>query len=72
MKKEKIYKFLYVICILLIIGFIIRLGSDYFKYDNANNSTPFYIFIVERITEFIIPSMIIFFIGKKMKERYSK
>ena len=37
MKKENIYKFLYAVCLFLIIGFAIRLGADYFKYDNINN-----------------------------------
>ena len=30
MKKENIYKFLYAVCIFLIVGFTIRLGVDYF------------------------------------------
>lgn len=49
MKKENIYKFLYVVCIFLIVGFAIRLGADYFKYDNINNSAPFYTLIIERL-----------------------
>ena len=42
-------------CIFLIIGVVIRLGVYYFKYDNTNNSAPFYDFIIERIVEFIVP-----------------
>jgi len=72
MKKENIYKFLYAVCIFLIVGFVIRLGADYFKYDNINNSTPFYTFIIERVVEFIIPSIIVFIVGKVMKKKYSK
>lgn len=72
MRKENIYKFLYAICIFSIIGFIIRLGADYFKYDNINNSAPFYVVLIERIVEFIIPSIILFIIGKIMKKKYSK
>ncbi len=72
MKKENIYKFLYIVCIFLIIAFAIRLGVDYFKYDNTNNSAPFYAFIIERVVEFIVPSIIIFIIGKAMKEKYCK
>ncbi len=72
MKKENIYKFLYAICIFIIIGFMIRLGADYFKYDNINNSAPFYVVLIERIVEFIIPSIVLFIIGKIMKKKYSK
>lgn len=72
MKKENIYKFLYTVCIFLVIGFIVRLGVDYFKYNNTNNSAPFYAFIIERIVEFIVPSIVVLIIGKVMKKKYSK
>lgn len=67
MKKENIYKLLYIVGIFLIVGFVIRLGIDYFKYDNFNNSAPFYIYILIRSVEFIVPSIIIFIIGKVMQ-----
>lgn len=72
MKKENIYKFLYLISILLIVGAIIRLFVDYIKYDDINNSAPFYILIIERIFEFILPSIILFIVGKIMKKKYVK
>lgn len=72
MKKENIYKFLYTVSLFLIIGFVIRLGVDYFKYDNTNNSAPFYTLIIERLIEFIIPSIIVFIVGKVIKTKYSK
>ena len=72
MKKENIYKFLYAVSIFLSIVFTIRLGVDYFKYDNLNNSAPFYTFIITRMIEFIIPSIIVFIIGKVIKKKYAK
>ncbi len=72
MEKRNIYKFLYAISVLLIIGFIIRLGIDYFKYDNSSNSAPFYVFIIERTVEFIIPSIIVFIVAKIAKKKYDK
>lgn len=72
MKKENIYKFLYAVCIFLIVGFAIRLGADYFIYDDINNSAPFYTFVIERVVEFILPSIIVFIVGKVMKKKYSK
>ena len=65
---KKTYKFLYLIGILAIIGFIIRLGADYFKYDKINNSSPFYVLIIERVFEFIIPSIILFITGSIIKK----
>lgn len=72
MKKENIYKFLYAVSIFLIIWFAIRLGTDYFEYDDIANSAPFYVFIIERVVEFIIPSIIVFIVGTMMKKKYSK
>ncbi len=72
MKKENVYKILYAVSILLIIAFVIILGVDYFKYDNINNSAPFYVFIITRMIEFIIPSVVIFIIGTMTKKKYSK
>ena len=72
MKKENIYKFLYAVSIFLVIGFAIRLGVDYFKHDNISNSAPFYAFIIERLVEFIIPSIIVFIVAKVVKKKYSK
>lgn len=72
MKKENYYKFLYVISILLVIGFGIRLGADYFKYNTINNSVPFYVFILVRMLEFIIPSIIIYILAKYTKKKFNR
>lgn len=72
MKKENYYKFLYVISILLVIGFGIRLGVDYFKYNTINNSVPFYVFILVRMLEFIIPSIIIYILAKYTKKKFNR
>lgn len=71
MKKENSYKFLYVISIFLMIGFAIRIGVDYLKYDNINNSAPFYAYVIERTIEFIVPSIIVFIVAKIAKKKYS-
>lgn len=72
MNKKNIYKFLYAVSVFLVVGFAIRLGADYFKYDDINNSAPFYIFIIERVIEFILPSIIVFIVAKVVKKKYSK
>lgn len=65
--KNNISKFLYFISILLIIGFIIFIVLDYLKYD-VSNSAPFYIFIIIRVIEFLLPSLICFIIGNRLKK----
>ena len=72
MKKENIYKFLYAVGILLIIAFAIRLGVDYSKYDTVNNSAPFYVFIIERVVEYLLPAIAMFIAGKVTKNKYAR
>lgn len=71
MKKENIYKFLYFVSGFLILGFCIRLGTDYFKYDTVLHSAPFYIFVIMRTVEFIVPSIIIFIVARLLKKKYN-
>lgn len=72
MKKENIYKFLYAISILLFIGFCIRLGVDFIKYDTITNSAPFYAYIIVRTVEFLLPSIILFIVAKIVNRKYNK
>ena len=72
MRKENIYKFLYAVSILLIIGFVIRISVDFIKYDEMNNSAPFYAFIIIRAIEFVAPSIICFVVGKITKKKITK
>lgn len=69
MKKENYYKFLYFISGLLILGFCIRLGADYIKYDSIQNSAPFYAFVLIRTIEFIVPSIIVFVMARFAKSK---
>lgn len=71
MKKENIFKYLYVISTLLIIGCFILIGIDWYNY-GVEDSAPFYVFILVRVIEFIIPSIIIAIIAKIMKKKYNK
>lgn len=71
MKKENIFKYLYVISTLLIIGCFILIGIDWYNY-GVEDSAPFSAFIIVRIIEFIIPSIIIAIIARIMKKKYNK
>lgn len=68
MKKANIYKFLYCLSIMLIIGFCIMLIADYLNYDNSN-SAPFYAFVIVRCIEFLLTSLTLFIIGKIVKKK---
>lgn len=72
MRKENIYKFLYAVSIFLIIGFVIRISVDLIKYDEMNNSAPFYAFIIIREIEFVVPSIICFVVGKIINKKFVK
>ena len=73
MKKQDIYKILYAASILLIIAFVIISGIDYYTYCNTPAfSAPFYLFIIARAAEFLIPSIIVFIIGRAVKKKYKK
>ena len=72
MKKENIYKFLYVVSALLVLGFAIRFGVDIFKYDSYNGSAPLYAYALVRVIEFIVPSMIVFVAAIICKKKFAK
>ncbi|GGM18306.1 hypothetical protein GCM10011351_00100 [Paraliobacillus quinghaiensis] len=64
----RIDKVLIVASVLLVLGFVIRLGADYYKYQNTINSTPFYVFIIGRSIVFLLPSIICFSAAKYVKK----
>lgn len=70
MNKKNLYKILYLISLLLIILFIIFTIVDYITFKTNLYSAPFYIFIIVRIIEFILLSIIVFVIGKIIENKY--
>ncbi len=65
----KINRFLSLIGILLVIGFVIRLWADYYKYHNSITSEPFYVFIIGRSVAFLLPSIICFIAAAYYKNK---
>lgn len=68
MKKGSIYKLLYFCSIILVFGFGVRIIADYFKY-NESYSSPFYITLIVRVIEFVVPAIILF-LGTTVLKRY--
>ena len=71
MKKENWYKLLYICSGLLILGFCIGVAADYVRYDTMANSAPFYVFIMVRLLEFVLPSAILFIVAKVLKKKFN-
>ena len=71
MKKANIYKFLYVISALLVLGFAIHTIVDACRYDSMLTSFPFYAFVIVHAVEYLIPSAIIFFAGLICKKKFA-
>lgn len=70
MKKDRIYKILYAVSVVLLVIFVIMLGVDYSRYRTC--SAPFYIYVATRIVEFVIPSLVAFVVAKVMEKRVDK
>ncbi len=61
--RETIRKFLFILLVMLLAGFFIRVGADIFK--NIIKGTPFNLSLFFlRIVEFVLPSMAIIIIRK--------
>lgn len=65
----KTNRFLSLLGILLLIGFIIRLWADYYKYSNSITSEPFYVFVIGRSLVFLLPSIICFIAAAYYKNK---
>lgn len=72
MKRENYYKFIWIVSALLILGFVISLAVDYCKYDPITTSAPFYVNIIIRALEFILPSIIIYIVGIFCRRKFTK
>ena len=63
MKKENIYKFLYILAALLVVGFAIAFGVDAYKYNTGGylGSAPLYVYaLVEQFNYLTIVHIITF------------
>ena len=68
-KKEKIgikkiiSLILFFVSLLLILGFIVILNLDWITYYSNYPSAPFYVYIIVRSLEFLLPSTILIIVG---------
>ena len=72
MKKENIYKLLYAVAALLVLGFAIHTIVDAVRYDSMLTSFPFYAFIIAHAVEYLVPALIICVAGSICKKKFAK
>lgn len=63
---KSLCSFLYLISVLLVVGFGFRFGADCYKYGGFRLDA-----FGERILEFILPSLVVLIIAKLLDKRFS-
>ena len=71
MKKVNIYRFLYAVSALLVLGFAIHTIVDGCRYNSMLTSFPFYAFVLVRAIEYIVPSIIVFIVAIIVKKKFT-
>ncbi len=73
MRKENIHKFLYIISVLLVVGFAIAFGADAYKYNTGGylGSAPLYVYALVDAVEYLLPSLAFFVAGLICKKKFS-
>ena len=73
MRKENIHKFLYIISVLLVVGFAIAFGVDAYKYNTGGylGSAPLYAYALMDAVEYLLPSLAFFVAGLICKKKFS-
>ena len=71
MKKANIYKFLYAISALLVLGFAIHTIVDACRYDSMLTSFPFYVFVLGHAVVYLVPSLIVFIVALIVKKKFA-
>ena len=74
MRKENIHKFLYIISVLLVVGFAIAFGVDAYKYNTGGyfGSAPLYVYALVDAVEYLLPSLAFFIAAIICKKKFAK
>lgn len=70
MRRGNAYRILYALAVALLVGFCACLCADWLHYDGANDSAPFYVFVLVRAAEWILPSLASFAAGRIVQKKY--
>ena len=70
MKQEnKLYKFLFFVAVGMIAGFSIQIALDLASYNEVVTSAPFYVVVLTRAVQYLVPSAIAFVIAMLIKKK---
>ena len=74
MKKENIYKFLYIVAALLVVGFAVAFGVDAYRYNTVGylGSAPLSAYALVDAVEYLLPSLAFFIAAIICKKKFSK
>lgn len=72
MNKPPAHKLLYGASVLMVLGFCIHVGVDYYQYTRTLNSAPFWLWICVNALIWLIPAILAFLAGFIAKKRLSK
>ena len=74
MKKENIYKFLYIVAALLVGGFGVESGVDVYKYNTGAylGSAPLYLYILVNAIMYLLPSLAFFIAALICRKKFAK
>ena len=70
--NKKVYKYLYLISILMICAFVILTIVDYSNYNPITTSAPFYANILLRAVEFVLPAFVFACVGYFIKRKTNR
>lgn len=71
MKKSNLHKFLYLISVLLVLGFAIHTVVDAVRYDSMLTSFPFYVFVIAHAVMYLVPSLFVFIIALIVRNKFT-
>ena len=73
-KKESIYKFLYIVAALWVVGFAVVFGIDAYKYNTGGylGSASLYAYALVDAVEYLMPSLAFFIAGLICKKKFAK
>ncbi len=71
MKKQNIYKFLYAISALLVLGFTIHTIVDACRYNSMLTSFPFHVFVLGHTVVYLVPSLTVFVVALIVKKKFT-
>ena len=69
MKTNRIYRLLYGGAVLLLVGFVLCVGVDLWRYDAGENSAPFSVQVLVRGLEFVLPGLLLGIVGRILHKR---